>query len=431
MKRRIDVRAGFTAVELVVAVTTGLMVAAGAYMLAKTSLDVFQQEARMNAAQFSNLMGMNRLTTDIKRAGYQTSPLAETDTVNVCVPPTDDVLKEMLTAVRVFEGNGGTNGLARVTYGGTSAPSAPDYPDLDGDLTATNNRFPDRLRLSGNFTTSEIFHLGNVELATGKIAIQVDQLSVQRVFRDLAGGGPDICDIFWANGVPHIARLLDPGGKARFLRVVNCSSTPGTGNYSEVIVTTDPIPSGPSCTADPSGGYLNPVNFVDYAAMNLNGLTASDFGLPASTQAVIDEDAALAGFIGSNTRLSLVRRELDADGNPIPESGEIVADYVADLNFSARVTNASPPYVLTPAPFETLDAVPPQRIRALGVRLTTRARNPDRETGHDPAAPPSPDQPLQSFHVFGAGAVLRYRYARVRTLFTEVSIPNLAGVTPW
>src|SRR6185436_20023862 len=72
-------RRGFTAVELMVAVTAAMMVCAGAYTLAKTSLEVFQQEARMNAAQFSNVMGMNRLTTDIKRAGYMMTPDANGD----------------------------------------------------------------------------------------------------------------------------------------------------------------------------------------------------------------------------------------------------------------------------------------------------------------------------------------------------------------
>jgi Tfp pilus assembly protein PilE len=187
-------RRGFTAVELMVAITTALVVCAGAYSLAKTSLEAFQQEARMNAAQYNNVMGMNRLVTDIKRAGFQTSPDAATD-AQVCVVP-GATQSALLRAVNVTEGATG--------YGvGTGVGALLDYPVLPVEVTGlTNRRAPDRIRLSANYATAERFKLGAVDLAGDRISVQgrsasrsarLQGVSVRGravLLRDVPGGGP-------------------------------------------------------------------------------------------------------------------------------------------------------------------------------------------------------------------------------------------------
>jgi len=401
-------------------------VAAGAYSLARTSLTVFQQEARMNGAQFSNIMGMHRLASDAKRAGYQSSPDPATDPASMCtVPPAP--LDTLLTAVRITDSTAG---------GGV--PNSPNYPAWPVAVTdPENDRAPDRVRFAGNYTTSERFKLANVVANT--IAVECDQLSVQRVFNNAQTGGVGFCAMFPPGAV---VRVVNPAGKAQFVPVVGCAEVPnGVISYTSLTLTVAGLNAG-GCTTDVSQGYLNPVDVVDYFLTNLNASAADNtlLGLPNSitnpssllpADAFGFEDPNLAGITGEPSRMTLVRRRLSATGLPIVASGEIIADYVADLKFSARV--ATPGAAgLTQIDFPgslNLPAGELNRVRTLGIRLTTRARNPDRAEGPLPA--PGPDAPLTLFHVFPTGSVARYKYARVRTMFMEVNLPNLGAYLPW
>lgn len=422
-------RRGFTAVELISAITASLVVSAAAYTLARTSLSVFQQEARMNSAQFSNIMGMNRIATDAKRAGYQSSPDPGTDAVSLCdTPPAP--LDQLLTAVRVTDSTSGGN-----VPGGV----LPAYPVFPPEVMAGENvRMPDRVRFAGNYSTSERFKLANV--VAGVMAIECDQLSVQRVFNGAQAGGPGICALFPLGGV---IRVVDPTGKGQFATVAACVAVPnGTTSYQSVQLTVNGLNAG-TCTTDVSQGYVNPVNIIDYFLTNLEASAASNtaLGLPPTITTPLSggpgygvEDPGLAGVTGEPSRMTLIRRQLSGTGAPIPLTGEIVADYVADLKFSARVAT---PAVVGLTRVELVDNLndtsvatgfPPNRLRSLGIRLTTRARNPDRVEGPIPA---DANAPLTLFHVFPPLAVARNRYARVRTMNMEVSLPNLGAFLPW
>ncbi|MBK8936683.1 MAG: prepilin-type N-terminal cleavage/methylation domain-containing protein [Polyangiaceae bacterium] len=416
-------RRGFTAVELMVAITTALVVCAGAYSLAKTSLEAFQQEARMNAAQYNNVMGMNRLVTDIKRAGFQTSPDAATD-AQVCVVP-GATQSALLRAVNVTEGATG--------YGvGTGVGALVDYPTLPVEVTGlTNRRAPDRIRLSANYATSERFKFGAVDLAGDRISVQVDQLPVQRVFKEFQfAGAPSFCAMFPAG---NLARIVDAANRSRFIEVAACADpVNGAGsNYQTILITAVDIPNGLGC-GEATDGFINPVNVIDYAPMRLTAATAAAHGFGPTLTALMDQDAAIAGIVGDNSRLALVRRELLANGAPRPNTATIAADYVADLNFNGRfATDPLNPSTLTFADFNAatpIGNVPDNQVRALGVRLTTRSRYPDRTAA--PAAP-TEDQALPRFEVFQAAATNRNRFARVRTFYNEVTISNLQGIPPW
>lgn len=442
-------RLGFTVVELMVAVTAGLAVALAAYTLSKTSVDVFQQEARMNAAQFSSMMGMNRLTTDIKRAGFQTTPQVDGDP-NVCVlPGSNEPERELLSALRIYDGEtDATHGFSTNTYGSGSAVGASgDYPALPAAFgDSGNNRFPDRLRLAANFTASTSFRVSRIE-APGRVWLDIDQLPVQRLFQQEQTGGIGICDIFAGLRVPDAdddptndprpidlspaaapaVRILDNAGRTRFAILTTCNSTMGTDNYTTVTMEIATLPSGPACTAlDIIGpGYINPVHFVDYAVVAAADLGA--VGLPASVASLVNEEVGLDTVTGANTRAFLVRREIDAEGTPIPGTAEAISDYVVDLNFSLR--SRTPAGVTVVAPFDGTPAVgtiPTNQIRTVGVRLSTRARNPDRPIGQ--ATVPGSDQALARFNVFaGTTSNVANRFARVRTMFSEITLPNMQG----
>jgi hypothetical protein len=427
---RLHLRRGFTAVEFMVAVTAGLAVSVAAYTLSKSSVEVFQQEARLNAAQFSSMMGMNRLSADIKRAGFQTTPEVAADP-NVCVIPPDNNFPDpnLLVAARVIEG-GPFN--ANVAYTGS-------YAALPGAFgSATNKRSPDRLRLSANFGASSSFRISRME--NDFVWLDIDQLSVQRIYQAAQSGGFGICSAFEGLPVPDntgaqaapggqpAVRLVDNAGRSRFALITSCASTDGgaTNNYASVMLRLQDTPEGPGCTAMDvtSPGYVNPVQFVDYALFGAQDVAANaaTIGLPAPIGTMAGEDAALEPITGANSRAFLVRRELDGRGNLVPASAEVVADFVVDLNFSARRRVGAG---VQPVPFDGLAGIPPNEIRSLGIRLSTRARNPDRAVGQ--AVVPDSDQTLTRFDVFAGASNTRERWARVRTMFSEVSLPNLQG----
>src|SRR5439155_25756652 len=70
---------GFTLIELTVAMSAGLIVAMGAFLLARNASAFFQNEARIAGAQFAAMVGMNRLTSDIRRAAMGSTPNVSAD----------------------------------------------------------------------------------------------------------------------------------------------------------------------------------------------------------------------------------------------------------------------------------------------------------------------------------------------------------------
>src|SRR5262249_7748782 len=64
----------------------------------------------------------------------------------------------------------------------------------------------------------------------------------------------------------------------------------------------------------------------------------------------------------------------------------------------------------------------PERIRGVQLRLTTRARAPDRDVD----LPPGTDGRRVRFLVDTGGPVAQY--ARPRTLYADVALPNAVGV---
>jgi hypothetical protein len=458
-------RRGFTVAELMIAVTAGLAVSAAAYMLSKTSLDVFQSEARMNAAQFSGMMGMNRLTADIKRAGFQTTLEVARDPSVCARPPAGGSLSTLLNAVRVRDGVANAAGYSAVQLG----LNAPLY-DMPPAF-AFNNRDPDHLVLSGNFASSSNFRVSAVN--TTEIRLDVAQLPVQRLALSEREGGPGICDVFGGTPIPNgtpaanddlrpidltpvrpaIIRFSSKDGQHRFATLTDCVSTPNplaiTDEQYTAVILTVALPNDAPCVDATTAGtetfYVNPVNVVEYALVPVHGgansieAGAAAVGLPASMSVSVNcpgpqcergfaaEDAELrtAGDIGGTlSRVALVRRQLDANITIIPSSGEVVADYVVDLNFNARRIDGAG--VLQPVAFEgNVGGVPPNELRSLGVRLSTRARTADRTLGQDPN--PTADLVLARFRVGDPAVVGSNSWARVRTMFSQVTLPNFSG----
>ncbi len=424
---------GFTLVELMVAISTGMTVALAAFLLAKVSLGSFQQDARVNNAQHSAVMAMNRLVADVKRAGFMSTPDASSDN-NICQRnslPTNQ--RALLIGANVFEGKAGGGNFYNVAAYGTT-------PNNTLPVLATgpeNNRQPDRLRIAGNFMTTERLIFRSVNEGSNTINLAVDTNAMQRIFRDSPAGGQTACRLFPNN---RILRLVDAKKMDSYVRIASCSETMA-GSYlgSVTIVYTNfagslPRVSGVCGVAEGNaGGTVNTVNVVEYSVQQVAPGTLGVHGLQASMASIVGWDAALAPTTGEDTRMDLLRREIDATGAVVANSGEVIAEWVADFKLRAWFTQGTGEILsgrLFDTGFDKEDASPgaepppPQRIRSLGIRLTTRSREPDRERRLGAAAP-GPTAPLDRFEVFPTSTPRKNRMARVRTMYTEVSLPNL------
>jgi len=426
-------RRGFTLVELMVAMSAGLMVAAAAYTLSKNSLDVFQNESRGFAAQFSGMNGMTRLSADIRRAGFMTSANSKLDPFR-CGDMPGGAETRLLSAMVVVRGSS-------PSYANDSAVTAPDYDTFSSTFTGTdNNRSPDRVRVAGNFATTEMFDLSTYDATDGStMMLQVDSPAVQRVFEESLSGGPDICDLFspkddGGTRRTRFATVTTSAGQTGFVKVSNCVSTNATDgtNYDSVKLTVAFVQSANRCKEAPK--TIAPTVLIEYFMAHIDDAAdATATGLDASMADLTTPYQS--AVTGDDDRMELVRREILADGSVLSGSAEIVSEYVVDLRFAFRALANPPPSVPTLVDFnDTANVDPasgtathrPERIRSTLIRLSTRSRSPDRAEGV--AAVPTFDQPLTRFAVFPSTSTVPTRFSRVRTMTTEVVVPNLAGL---
>jgi prepilin-type N-terminal cleavage/methylation domain-containing protein len=426
-------RRGFTLVELLVAMAAGLMVATAAYALAKNALDVFQNESRGFSAQFSAMSGMTRLAADVRRAGFMTSANSAADPFRCGDMPGGQDQRRLSALVLVRGGSGSYTDDPAVT-------GSANYDAIPAVYTSTeNNRKPDRVRLAGNFATTEIFDLATYDATDGgTFKLQTDSPAVQRVYDEWTQGGTDICDMFaptigaGPGRSPRYATVTTAAGQTFFVKVTNCVPTDSGSSYDGVTITWTPIQTATRCTEAPK--TIAPTVLIEYFLANIasaadataTGLDASAFDLTQPVQAAVT---------GDGDRMELVRREINADGGIVAGSGEIVAEYAVDLKLAFRTLQTAPPAVPFFSDFDASDIGPaetnlwdqPQRLRSAVIRLSTRARTADREDLGSAAGPATPE-PLKRFAIFDNTNTIKLRFARVRTLQTEVALPNLAGL---
>jgi hypothetical protein len=135
---------------------------------------------------------------------------------------------------------------------------------------------------------------------------------------------------------------------------------------------------------------------------------------------------AAAAATGDDLRTELVRTELDRNGEPALDTRELVSEFTVDLKFGISTIDAATTAVtdlpialpVNPAVYTT----PPERIRSVHVRLSTRARAPDRDT--DMTVGPDGRRQRFGLTIFG-----KKSFARMRTLYTEVALQNLVRAT--
>lgn len=391
---------GFTLVELLMASAAGLVVSAAAFLLAKNASAVFQEETRITAAQLSASLGLSRLASDISRAGFLSTPNIATDPYVCDESATWPPLLTNYAALRLVDGGSVTNDPAALAQ-------------------STANGFnPDAIELTGSFDSAELFPVRTIEVAGGGkiVHLETSNLSIKRTCKEktLAQCAPDIQRIFAAE---RVLRILTPSGKEIFGLVDHTDVTDKIEIHLQATPTVPTVAFNvngyePPCTYC----LVNTISTVRYQLASLQG--HPQYGAMLAPAA-----AAATGDLG---RTELVRVELDKQGNPLPDTLELVAEYAVDLKFgiswidpaSSAVTDVPITDPATPAVY----TVAPERIRSVHVRFSTRARAPDRDTG----LPAGPDGRKHRFELPIAG---KTTFARMRTLYTEVALQNLVRAT--
>ena len=404
-----NARAGFTLVELMVALTGGLFVSLAVFALARDSGRFYQRESRVANATVSALLGFERLRMDIARAGFMSTPNITLDPA-VCAKPNPNW-------------PAGLRSLASVRIN----------PAVAGGALAANGRNPPTLVLAGSYSSSDIFPARVTLGANGQVVFNLipGSPALTRLGNGVNPDNPTVQNVFQANRGLRFVQY----GKQYYGTIVASNGGP---QPTVSVSATPPIQfrSGAlgGCGAELIGsgageGTINVVNLIQYDVRSLSS--------NANYKSLYENSVAGPG---EAQRTELVRAEQDMSGTVDPTSEEIVAEYAVDLGFQVTaVTSVSgccdPTVALiasTTAAFGTftgdvaLPNVNPQRIRTVRVRLGVRSRESDRAAGMtaDPTA--GADRGIFRFNLGTSGGA--EPFARVRTFQADVALYNQMDV---
>jgi len=422
--RRRSKRRAFTLVELLISLVAGLIVAIAVVGLSKEATNTFYEESRAASAEMSVRTAIDRIRADVQRAAFMSSPAIQRDPT---VPLNQLGSKPTIGAAPLVEMTG-----LRLFDQGSKAKTP---------LSAINGFTPDALQITGNLTTSDQYV---VRTATSKGAscggpLFELQLDSAAMYRASTGANTDavLQNIFQpVAGRSFMVRIADDLGRAEYH--LGCAKqTAGVSNGVPYVE----LASGESFDPTPYGmvdGRLtvNPVTTVRWELMPLPAEAYPQY-------AALDTEP---------NKYNLVRSWVDATG-VIVTPPELVAEHAVDLKFAftADLTD----YTLTPgssgwsqtvvtyafgdannasiagAVTSAGSAARPQRIRNVRVRLSTRSPIADRSL---PLSLPDAGSayPLRYCTNLEAGvcnvspSVTTREWARLRTITTEVSLPNQA-----
>jgi len=403
-------QAGFTLIELTVALVAGLIVALGIVGLSHEATQTFNEESRSSAAEAAMRTAVDRLRADLARAGYMSTgdilsdpAIAHAPTLNNLqnlLTPTFTGIKE-LGALQFIEGG------SVVTSGLTL--SASQSPALN----------PAALLIGGNMTCAEQFDVQMILPPVGncqQILLSPVSPAIYRVATagvTTAAGGQQLNNVFApvvGNGATgqFMVRLLDDTGHTQYLATCKQANVAGVTSGqpyvwidsadTKILMASDTQGQGGISGYAAGKAWVNPVQLVRWEITSTAQETLYQPQLAAALGNVVQ-----TGEVDPN-KYDLMRSYVDASsGAVIPQTSEIVAEYAVDLDFAFTVDNTlvgpTKPSIVTFAfddaaqssklwapdlsKITSLTATPPvnmgpQRIRSVRARLVTRSALPDR-----------------------------------------------------
>ena len=407
-KRRPQLRrsrqGGFTIVELMVALTAGLIAIGGIYAFSQNSTRYFQQQTSIMETQQAARVAFERLRRDVARAGFGGTPFGLFERGG-------ESLSLRVQAVEICDGAG--------------AGRIPNE--------ATNGVHADRLILTGNYETGDTYLAESLGGAGNIVTFQRCWPAFQRGFGEAppAVGTPPspsvgICEcdpvrferVFQPNRLMHVQTRE---GFHFFSRI----ETVNGGNCT--VQLRESIPVGTSRAGGiGEGAVVAPMSRIEYTVLSGTELTGAGLTHLAASH-------ASAGALGDVPAV-LVRREIEFSETHCstsivrPDSTEIILEYVANFDISAMIDVAIPPS-LPVLNFVRGDQVQarsagtaanegPQQFRSLIIDLAARTPRSDRNF---PWVARVAGAPLMRFQVNANDP----HAARVRSIHSEIALLNL------
>lgn len=393
--------AGFTLLELMVALVAGLVAILAVYYVSSASARHFHEQQRVAQTQTSVRMALQQMRRDIARAGFFGTPNSQRE--QQCLAPPRPV-----HAIEFLDG-ADTTALPEPTLNGVSA---------------------DRLRLTGNYVTSDAYLISTLAGNGGGAFLQTSWQSFRRDFgawttahrmgtETMPPGYDD--DAF--ESVFQVGRMVHIENSQGYHFFLDVSNTSADGSTPPQVVFRQNLPIGGTCVGGlADGAMIAPITGVEYTVVDPRAAAGELGDLFVGADNTLDRATGRVNSV-------LVRREINlATGAPIAGTTRVVLEYVADLNyefvFDDQPTPGNPPNLVRRDGAQSAAllngglAAVPHRVRSVIVRLSART------AGEEPSFP----------FVAGGPALTRYDVnpdvpgaARVRTLETEIFLPNLAS----
>jgi prepilin-type N-terminal cleavage/methylation domain-containing protein len=411
----------FTLVELLVSLVAGLIVAMAVVALSKDATATFHEEARSSTAETSLRLGVDRLRADLQRAGYMGTGNVTKDTY----VPLDPTMNKVSTAVL---GHASLAGI-RFLYQGSLAATP---------LSGINGYAPDAIDITGNLTSADqyvVSAVGGAGACGGqRLQISFDSAATYRI---LASSQPDLTfqRIFQpVTNKQFLVRVADDLGRSEYFLTCSGQKSAGwnvAGKFAYVDLATTPALN------------VTRYGFVE-GRLTVNPIATVRWELRQLTTGAYSALANDGGPATGGGKYDLVRSYVDITTNqPFADTviaPELIAEYAVDLGFAFSadtgnyVAGIPAPNLVTYAFGDSVNDTlagnvttgSPQRIRSIRVRVSTRAAIPDRTVNLKVAD----NTYTIRYCVITGGCddtqTERRQYARVRTITTEVSAPNLA-----
>lgn len=398
-RRQLRTAPGFTLVELMVAMVGGLFVSMAVFSIAKHSSSFAMGQSRVADATLQSVVGFERLRADISRAGFLSTPNMVDDPA-ICRGVVYPAWLRRMASIFI---------------------EPVPLPLLSTEITL-NGFAPQRIVMSGSYSSGNQFAVRAIIPGPSvRVVLQPDRLGMAEIGYKDAPVEATLRRVF-ARG--RALRLVDTAGRIQFAMIDDVIAG------AEPAVTLAPSPalqfrsgSGVGCGIEGIGVGMvaNVVNIIRYEVRNLNVTTQPKF-----------KPMFRGGPSYEATRRELVREELDLNGDPIPDTLELISEYAVDLGFSLLVSQGTGPLqtITSPANVALYAGVPgaatPQQIRAVRFWLSTRSQEADREGNIDYT--PEGVGPTRLRMSLNATSPDLPPFARVRTLQTTVPLNNQATV---
>lgn len=380
-------RAGYSLVELMIALTAGALVVSSTYFVGASSSRHFQEQQRVGQAQTGVRLAMDMVQRDIARAGYL---------------GTASSLRDQRCRAPAFE-------LQAVEF----------QNDVDNAMipnAALNGVSADRLTLVGSYASNDAYFATGLNATGDALFLQTSWQAFRRTF-----GVPPIdataTGAFASVFTPgRVLRLRTQTGNVFYGTITAASAAAGSVAFSPALGV------GGICVGGlADGGTVSVLSRIEYRVDNGAGFASGSLN-PASSDYI------------EGRRSYLLRREMTFGGAPVANSERVVLENVVDFNldfvFDQEANRTLPPSLqrLTGAVAAPLlgsiaggaAAAVPERVRSAIVSLSGRTAD------QDPSFPyivRGVGQPLTRFKVTVNAAYPGA--ARVRSLTSEVLLSNL------